>query len=396
MATKREPNRGRKRPVRKKTSNSKIAEAQAEATKRRAERDSPRGQAPVPGMVAAKLEPGGPKLEPRTGTPMAASGRGVDQDQIAKRDNTAGRSMTDAAKSIVGLAGPVMKQMQADAAQKAKQNPLAQIGLYGGSNKDRAAKLAAMQNAMNDTANAQLKAKGQAVWMGPKTVKIRNSGPNRLNEDGSSTTTEKAGDEILTKSELLSWLGDDTKVQQIMAAAQKAGLAVETYDDVSKLWGSVVDMAASSYSLAGKQVTPWALIQLRGKYAGADGKMKPKITTNTNIDEMDPAQARLMFEQTAQQALGRAPTKSEIDDFIAKAQTIAHQNPTKTVTTSQVGFDGKADTENSTSVTTGQGAAQAKAQLASMDQAKQSEDYAAYQAAGNYFPMLFEALQSPV
>lgn len=401
MATKRESRSRRpaKKTAKKKVTNSKISEAQ-KATTDKQKSDTLRGQGEadrLKRLAALANDPKNPKLQAPTNTPMANSGRGVDQDQIAVRDNVAGKSMAEAAAKIVGLSAPVIKQMQAKAAEEQRKNPLAQTDLYGASNKNRAAKLAALQNAYNDQANQKLKENGQAVWMGPKKGKIRNTGPRRLDpETGKDYTEELVGDEILTKAELMSWLGDETKLSQIMAVAQKAGLAVETYDDAAKLWASVVDMAASSYSLAGKQVTPWALIQLRGKHAGADGRMKPKVSTNTSIDEMDPAQARLMFEQTAQQALGRSPTKAEVDDFIAKAQTIARQNPVTTVTTSQVGFDGKADTQNSTSVTKGQGAAQAKSQLAAMDQAKQSEDYAAYQAAGNYFPMLFEALQSPV
>lgn len=403
MVTKREPRKTRpkRKPAAKKVanSNSKISEAQkATADKRKSDTLRGQGEADRQKRLAALAnDPKNPKLGPLTNTPMAGVGRGVDQDKIAQRDNTAGRSMLDAANKITGLAAPVIATAQAKAAEDARKSPLAQTDLYGVSNKNRAANLRKLTEKYNEQVFGKLKAKGQAVWMGPKAIKVRNRGPQRIDpETGATTTTEVGGDEILTKSELMSWLSDDAKVQQIMQAAQKAGLAVETYEDASKLWASVVDMAASSYSLAGKQVTPWALIQLRGKYAGKDGKMKNQVSVRTNIDEMDPAQARLMFEQTAQQALGRAPSKAEIDDFIAKAQTIARQNPTVTTTTSKVGFDGKADTENSTSVTKGQGAAQAKAQLAAMDQAKQSEDYAAYQAAGNYFPMLFEALQSPV
>lgn len=398
MATKREaPARKRRRPVKKtaakKAANSKISEAQEAATKRRAERDSPRGQAPGAPKNNLQRDPNAPKLEAPSNTPMASSGRGVDQDKVAARDNTAGKSMAAASQKIAGLAAPVMASMQAAAAERAKNSPLANPDLYGGTNKTRATRLATLQNTMNDQKFAKSKSQGQAVWMGPKTGKIRNKGPGRIDpETGSTTTTEVVGDEILTKAELLSWLSDPQKVDQIMAVAQKAGLAVASYEDAQKLWASVVDQAASSYSLAGKEVTPWALIQLRGKYA-VNGKPADKITTTTNIDEMSPAQARLMFEQTAQQQLGRAPTKAEVDDFIAKAQTIATSNPTVTKTTQKIGFDG--NVTDTTNVTTG-GGAQAESQLAAMDAAKQTEDYGAYQAAGNYFPMLFEAIQSPV
>lgn len=408
MATKREPAKRPKRarkPARK-VANSKISEAQAATTKRRAERDMPRSQQPGP------IRPPDKKGSGDAYTVGQGSARGANPSLSDAANNTAilarqamadpknkgksgqgNQSLAEAGQQIAGLAAPLIAKAQADR----RNDPLTSTGLYGGPPKDRAKRLTEAITAQNQANTSKAKEKGQAVWMGPVKGRVKQRVVGDMpDEPGMDTYVETAGEQILTKTELLSWLTDDTKVQQIIQVAQKAGLAVETYEDAAKLWSSVVDMAASSYSLANKQVTPWALIQLRGKYAGADGKMRPKVSVNTNIDEMDPATARLMFEQTAQQALGRAPTKAEVDDFIAKAQTIARQNPVVTTTTSQVGFDGKADTQNSTSVTKGQGAAQAKAQLSAMDQAKQSEDYASYQAAGVYFPSLFEALQSPV
>lgn len=391
MATK----KPRKRTA-KKTSNSKISEAQQAASEKRIEnRDTLRGQSQ---SEQARLAQGGPKptkLEPRTDTPMMGAGKGIDQEKIAARDNTAGKSITEAANKITGLAAPIASQWETN--YKAK-NPIANPSLYGVSNAKRATNLAERLDAINKVDVAGLKKVGKAVFMGSQiqNAKIRNSGPERFNEDGSTTSTETV-DKTVSKDELLSWLSDETKVQQIKDAANKAGLAVESYDDIAKLWGSVVDQAATTYSLGGKKVTPWSLIQLRGKHVGPDGKMQDKITVSTSIDEMDPASARLMFEQTAQKALGRAPTKAEIDDFIAKAQTIAHDNPAITTTRQKVGFDGNAEADTQTSTTKGgQQVVQDKATVAAMDQARQSEDYASYQAAGNYFPMLFEALNSPV
>jgi hypothetical protein len=125
--------------------------------------------------------------------------------------------------------------------------------------------------------------------------------------------------------------------------------------------------------------------------------MQKRVSTSTTFDEMAPETARGMLEQTAQNLLGRAPTQSELEDFIAKAQTIARQNPTVTTTTSQVGFDGEVEQGTSQSVTKGGGQAVTdKAQAAAQDMAKQDEEYGAYQAAGTYFPLLFDALSSPV
>lgn len=386
MATKREPGRARKRPARKRVSNSKISEAQKAAQDKQKKTSSPAGE----GSLAGPVKPQKPTAPSPMPVQTMYSNPNYKESPGKPGTDKAGASMVAAAKTITGLAAP----LQAQARQEKLSNPLSFVGLYGGPEKDRAARITAAQTAANEDAALAAKSKGQAVWMGPTPKKQRTKVVGDMPDaPGADTTLTTNAETIATKNVLNSWLADPAKVDQIMQAAQKAGLDVTTYEDAQKLWMSVVDQAGDAYSLTGKKVTPWALIQLRGKYA-VNGRPADKVTTNTSIDEMSPSQARLMFEQTAQQQLGRAPTKAEVDDFIAKAQTIARQNPVVTKTTSKVGFDG--NVTDSTNVTTGQGEAAAKAQLASMDQAKQSEDYAAYQAAGNYFPMLFDALQSPV
>lgn len=414
MATKKRPAR-KKAPAKK--SNSKISDAQKAAVQRRLERDTLRQQS----VAESNRVGNGAKLEPRTGTPMANSGRGVDQGKIAERDvgtaaskaanetvnrlrnlpagmkNRSGQgnqSLSEAANKIAGLAAPIAKDRQAAAAERNRAaNALADPKLYGNSNKNRAAKIAELQNAYTQQATQQIKTQGRAVWMGPKTIKVRSQGPQRQDENGNTTTNEVGGDEVVTKEELMSWLTDDAKVKQIMQAAQKAGLDVQTYDDAAKLWGSVVDMAASSYSFAGKKVTPWSIIQLRGKNAGPNGRPADRNVTTTTVDEVSPADARKLFEQTAQNQLGRAPTKAEVDDFIAKAQTIAKSNPNIQYTTQHLGFDGEVQSQD---VRNSPGGSDALQEQAAMDQAKGSEDYSAYQAAGVYMPWLMDALASPI
>lgn len=386
MATRERKRPARKKAPAKKRTTSKITEAQ------KAARDSLAGQAEADRKKRlaeyAKNQKNPTKLDPRTATPMATRGAGIPQDKIAERD--AAKSMSQAAQKIAGLA----TNLKAERAAAPKQ-PMANPDLYGKPVKDRVAALNQLMSAQAEQRAKAMASKGQAVYMGAQQnrAKIRNRGPERMDPDTGKTYEVTAlGESYLSKAELLSWLSDPVKLDQIKASAEAAGLQVQNVDDVMKLWTSVVNQAADSYSLAGKKVTPWALLKLRGRYS-VNGKMPDKVTTTTNIDEMEPEQARLMFEQTAMQALGRAPTKSEVDDFIAKAQTIARSNPTVTKTTQKIGFDG--NVTDTTNITTG-GGADAKAQVAAMDQARQSEDYASYQAAGNYFPMLFEALRSPV
>lgn len=422
MASRTRPKKPTKKAAAKKTaakkavnSNSKIQSAQ------KAAQDSLRGQGDADKKkrereAAAKAEadrntrlakyasnqPNPTKLEPRTTTPMANSGRGVDQEQVAQRD--IGTAASQAAQKIAGLAMGLRdkkeqeKEVKAQAASKQKYEA-ANPSLYGVSTAKRAANLAERITAVDATIQQQ-RAKGNAVFMGmdpnAPTVKIRRSGPERMDEFGETTEEQKAKELILTKDQLLSWLSDEAKVTQIKAAAEKAGFSIESYDDISKLWTAVVSQAAMAYSEAGggQKVTPWALISLRGKYL-VNGKPSSRVTTSTSIDEMAPEQARLMFEDTATKMLGRTPTKQELDDFIAKAQTISKANPAITKTTHNYDVAGN-EVSQVSKTTGGRDVVAAKAQVALTDQLRQSEDYAAFQAAGNYFPMLFEALQSPV
>jgi hypothetical protein len=327
------------------------------------------------------------------GGPLANRGKGIDQNEIAARDNTAGKSMSETANKITGLAIDMRHKNPPTPGQKA----LADTSLYGGSNKTAASRLSALVDAADKTRRAQLAKTGSAVYMGAKiaNAKIRNKGPERFGEDGGTTTQEgPVGDDVRSKDELMSWLADETVFNQIKKRMQSAGLDVQSYDDVAKLWKSVLDQAAATYSTVGKKVTPWALLSLRGKQT-VNGKPASKTTVSSSIEEMDPAQARLILEKSASDFLGRSAKPDEIDDFISKAQMIAKQNPNVTKTTTQYGFDGEPVSQASTS-SGGADVVAARAQVAADDAAKQDEEYGAFQAAGTIFPWLTDALAAPV
>lgn len=277
------------------------------------------------------------------------------------------------------------------------KKPLADPSLYARTQAARAATITRLKEAADAQKFQQLAEKDQAVYMGPGSARMRRSGPQRKDDLGSDIETVQAGDDIQRLDDLVAWLSDPAKVEQIKQVANAAGLNVESFDDISKLWTSVLQQAANTYSRTKQKVTPWALISLRGKYVGPDGRMQDQVTTSTTVDEMDPAAARATLENAAQQMLGRAPTEHELQDFIAKAQQIAKANPQVTTTRSKVGFDG--NVQQGTQQTVSRGGAdvvKAKAEQAAKDQAMQSDDYGAYQAAGTYFPLLFDALNSPV
>lgn len=399
---KKKPKRPPRRKPAKKASNSKISEAQQAAVKARKERDSLRAQSAAmaaarttnsdpnsirpPGAQPGIQVPGGTaKGAPATTKPGVPSAKGTMPD----------RTKTSGPGDSGPIRDPLLQGLTTIANTPAR--PLADPSLYGNGSASREANIRRMREAADATKKRLLSKNDNAVYMGPGQAKYRRSGPRRMDENGSDVEIIAAGDDIQTKDELMSWLSDPLKVEEIKKRAQAAGLNVQSFDDISKLWESVVNQAATTFSRTSKKVTPWALLEMRGKYAGPNGKMQDKITTSTQIDEMDPAEARGLFEQTATNMLGRAPSQAELDDFIAKAQMIARENPAISTTRSKVGFDG--EVEEGTSQTVTKGGAQvvnAKAQMAAQDMAKQDEEYGAYQAAGTYFPLLFDALSSPV
>lgn len=363
----------RKRPARKP---SNISAAQAAATARRLAEQKKTDQKPKPGQVDPK-DPAGrvlAQVQPKPGT--------AKQEKLGD-----GKSLSQAANKIAGLASGIMQD-------KAKERAaLADPSLYGKPMSQNQGQLDAIRNQRDQAANRLLASKGNAVYMGPASLKLRRRGPERVGEDGGSLDQVAAGDDVRSKDVLMSWLSDETVFGQIKKRMQDSGLGVATYDDVAKLWEQVVNQAAATYSSTGKKVTPWALLALRGKNM-VGGKPASKTTTSTSIDEMDPANAKAMINKLASDALGREATPAEVEDFIAKAQTIVDQNPQVTQTTTNYGVTGDAESQVS-HTSGGMSVAMNRAQQQAQDSLNQSSEHADYQAAGVIMPWLEQALSSP-
>lgn len=284
-------------------------------------------------------------------------------------------------------------------------SPLTDPKLYGSPEGRRQGLVLAAQEmqALKDKQTFDTLSKnGQAVYMGPmKAPKPKSrygSDFAQTQSDAAKIAGEIIGDDIQSKAELMSWLAMPDKLEQIKQRMRKAGFDVQTYDDISKLWTSVVSQAADTYSFAQKKVSPWDILTLRGKNT-VGGKVAPRTVTSTetHVDELDPQTARSTIEKAAFDLLGRKPTEAEVDDFISKAQLIAKENPTVTKSRTTINYDfGGDEKSRSTQSSTSGGFTAAAADQAAREQAMQSEDYGAYQAAGVYFPLLFDALKSPV
>ena len=217
-------------------------------------------------------------------------------------------------------------------------------------------------------------------------------------------TVEKTGDKHLTVSAALNqpymWSDEEQRAQ--VANAVKLGLlpAGSTFDDfVSRVWQGAVWRAAKTYdaSQGQRKVTPFDVIDMYGKEAQAglnpNDPNSPNFTgtkteTATSINQLSEGQAWAALRNTLSGMLGRDPSDRELRNFTYKMNGLAAANPTITHTTAQY-KDGQEVSRNS--VTSG-GFTTEDAAQAAYDNAQQSKEYGAYQAATSYFNSVLSAL----
>ena len=403
----------RKRTAKKTTkrSNSNVAAAQQATRSNRARQEAakraraggtaptedPNRKAPPKESVDPKLKAAQEATDPRRLLTKSTLEQNHKPGEKLNSSEEAFKAATQEAQKIAGLGAGIMdrQRQEAAAASAGKKSLLANPALFGGpSQQTLGARISALQNEQIAIKNKKLRDAGGAVFLGTKKQQIRREIRGGDFEGGQNRTPESVDvDDIRSSDELMSWLADEKTFNQIRDAAKKSGIDVQSYDDVAKIWESVVKQAAATYSTTGKKVTPWALLQLRGK-SMVNGRPAAKTTTSSNIEEMDPAQAKVMLKNSLSQMLGRDPRQDEIDDFISKAQMIAKANPNVTTTTTQ--YDVAGDPTSQSSVSKGgSDVVSAKAQLEAEAMAKDAPDYKDFQAAGVYMPWFNEALASP-
>ena len=375
---------------------SSVVTAQRAASERRKEREQEAKQRQEDARKRAAQRPtqATSVVDPRTGLTIPAPGPNRPGDPVGRGANLAAQGKSDAGL-ITGLFSGIGKSDPTKPAPPEEKRSLADPALFGVSDRAIKKRIVDQRNAIQELKNKKLKAAGGAVYFGPKKEQIRR--PQRGGEFEGGTARIPASvevDDVRNKDELIAMLTDEGQFNEIKKRAQAAGLDVQGYGDVAKLWESVVKQAAAAYSTSGKKVTPWAIMQLMGKQA-VNGRPASKTTTSTSIEDLDPAQARLMVERSATELLGRAPTKAELDDFVSKAQTIAEANPRVTKTTTDYDFAGDPVNQTSTSAG-GAEVVNARAQVAAQDMMQQDEEYGAFQAAGVLMPWMFDALASPI
>lgn len=176
------------------------------------------------------------------------------------------------------------------------------------------------------------------------------------------------------------------------------------YDQVEAAWTTLVTKAARQYTVAGKKLTPFDVID---KYYGADAlaaigstatPATPKISTvvNRSVQITDNDGARRTLSTIMAQDLGRRPTEAEIDDFQVALNDAQRKAPQVSTIRSQVNADG---TERSSDTTTTGGGINADAfaeKFARGDKPSLDSEYGQYQAASTYYDALLGAIRGPV
>jgi hypothetical protein len=165
--------------------------------------------------------------------------------------------------------------------------------------------------------------------------------------------------------------------------------SADDYESALSAWNKAVDLA-TSYQAAGRNVSPWDVLDLVGHGAGAINT-EPKTTTSTSKSTNLPSKTdiehavRSMF----QEQVGRDPSASELARYRGIALAEAKRNPSITTTTTTTDSSG-----NSTSSSQSSGGVNLDEVLG--QNVSDDPEHGAYQAATYYFNAMTQALGAPV
>lgn len=161
------------------------------------------------------------------------------------------------------------------------------------------------------------------------------------------------------------------------------------YGGMLSAWQDAVQQASNFYTVGGKKVTPWQVVDIMAG-PGAHPQGGPTTNTSTsksfNIPTVEDAHAAA--KSVTHALLGRDPDQHELDRLASIMVGYAKKNPSITKTTQT--NDG---TGNITSSSTSSGGYTASGvQDLLQENVKADPEYGAYQAATSYFGALMSAL----
>lgn len=194
------------------------------------------------------------------------------------------------------------------------------------------------------------------------------------------------------------WYGFSEHEQQTWAnKLYRAGLISDPgdYDAVFAQWRSAVAYAGNLFTVAGRQVTPFDVLQQRMGLANKAGGTKTQTDTSKVVHQIDPRDAEAMVKSVYQNALGRDPSAGELSRYKSMLINKVLDSPqTTTTTTTQKGNGtNNVSTSSNSKVTDSIGSAGQQQFL--QDKAEADPEYGAYQAATKYFNLLHDAFAAP-
>lgn len=267
------------------------------------------------------------------------------------------------------------------------------------------------------------------VWGGNEALL---PGKSRLKSD------EEEDDVRSIQEAMALFYEDDFDLNRLSEEAEKYGLKAESLDDLLNVWESAVTYSANKYA-AGSKKTPWEMIPLMAGAWRGDGSPsdrsralaqalnEPRTMTQTahtagrtitetatQVDISNPEQSRALVQNVLSQALGRWATGAELEEFVGTLNAYQRNNPSTSTRTTTVAPETRTQTttespdgsqssstsvqggESNSSTTNQQGATAEGGQQLLLENAMESPDYGAYQAATTYYQALLGVLDAPV
>lgn len=245
-----------------------------------------------------------------------------------------------------------------------------------------------------------------------------NEGPPRIedsiNRASGRTTTSNSGTAEAGKLANQLWMGgaqrnltyaynapysarwtQDMLNRVYTQASLAAGKEIRDPVEFQKWWKKAVDGAARVYQASGGAIklTPAMVLDQMAETSLANGGGSGSgggSSVAKSVTEISEGTAWSVLDSALRNAMGRAPTDSELRQFVSKASDIAHRNPTVTKSS---GSDSNGNSRSTT--VTQAGANENDYALAAMKMAATPEA-GAFQVASTYFNALRAALDSPV
>jgi hypothetical protein len=167
-----------------------------------------------------------------------------------------------------------------------------------------------------------------------------------------------------------------------------------TRDDIEAAWTKLVDKAAQRHQAnPNSDLTPEDMIDLYGGNGTLSSGPNVSTVVTKDVQISDANTARSLLENMLTDALGRAPTGKEADDFQSALNEAQTKNPA--ITSTSTSYDAAGNETGRTNTSSGgvdTGAFTQQYRDTSVDNTK---EYASYQAATTHSNALVQAIKGP-